>query len=278
MQNILLDTRHGTRHLLPPYVRDTLLAIPSDTTSLERNYVLADEDLELIDTWRSAANRLALAIHIALFRRPGQGWLEGTHLPGALPVWLAEQIAVPVSALADYGTTRGETRSDHRRLAMRHLGLHPFVSRDDTATATQLAAWAAFDTDDGRLILERLTSELKALRCVLPSASRLERIGLAGHARARRLSAQALNGALDELPQERSAGTAQIRPCPWAVPSDLDARTAAFHQRDEPPRTSGQAEVRAGTRAAGRPGPRYSSGQARQVRQGRRSCLNPPAE
>ena len=187
-----------SRRLLPPSVRDTLLGIPSDTVSLERNYVLADEDLELIDTRRSAANRFALAIHIALFRHPGQGWLEGTHLPGALLVWLAEQIAAPVSALADYGTTRGETRSDHRRLAMRHLGLQLFVSRDDMATAIELTARAAFDTDDGCLILERLIRDLKALRYVLPSASRLERIGLAGRARARRLSAQALNDALDE--------------------------------------------------------------------------------
>ena len=101
--------RHAmaSRRLLPPSVRDTLLGIPFDTASLERNYVLADEDLELIDTRRNAANRLALAIHIALYRHPGQGWLDGTNLPGALLVWLAEQVAVPVSALADYGT-RGQ--------------------------------------------------------------------------------------------------------------------------------------------------------------------------
>ena len=63
----------ATRRLLPPSVRDTLLGIPSDTTSLERTYVLADEDLKLIGTRRRASNRLALAIHIALFRHPGQG-------------------------------------------------------------------------------------------------------------------------------------------------------------------------------------------------------------
>ena len=124
-------------------------------------------------------------------------------------MWLAEQIAAPVSALADYGTTRGETRSDHRRLAMRHLGLQLFVSRDDMATAIQLAARAAFDTDDGRLILERLIRDLKALRYVLPGASRLERIGLAGRARARRFSTQALNDALDET--HKSALTELLR-------------------------------------------------------------------
>ena len=49
----------STRRLLPPSVRDTLLGIPSDTTSLERNYVLADEDLELIGTRRRIATLAA---------------------------------------------------------------------------------------------------------------------------------------------------------------------------------------------------------------------------
>ena len=59
-----------------------------------------------------------------------------------------------------------------------------------------LAARAAFDTDDGRIILARLSGEIKAQRFVLPSADTLDRIGLAG--RARRLSAQALNDALGD--------------------------------------------------------------------------------
>ena len=60
-----------------------------------------------------------------------------------------------------------------------------------------LAARAAFDTDDGVTILQRLTSDMRAQRLVLPSADTLERIGLAGRARARRVSAQAINDALD---------------------------------------------------------------------------------
>ena len=150
----------ATRRLLSPSVRDILLGIPSDTTSLERNHVLADEDLGLIGTRRRAANRLGLAVHIALLRHPGQGWLEDTNLPGPLLLWLAEQIAVPVSVLTAYGI-RGATRTSHRQLAMRHLGLQPFVPRDDMATAIELAARAAFDTDDGRLILERLTQTIR---------------------------------------------------------------------------------------------------------------------
>ena len=183
------------RRLVSASARETLFGIPSDTASLERNYVLADDDLDLICTRRSAENRLGLAIHIALLRHPGQGWLDGDDLPGPLIRWLAEQVAVRSSALAGYGT-RDATRSSHRQLAIRHLGLRPFVP-DDMGTAIDLAARAAFHTDEGRIILIGLINDMKVLRFVLPSTAALERIGLAGRARARRISAQALNDALD---------------------------------------------------------------------------------
>ena len=137
-----------------------------------------------------------MAIHIALLRHPGQGWLDDTEPPDPLVAWLAEQTDVPFPVLARYGS-RGATRSSHKRLATRHLGLRAFVLAHDMRTAMDLAAQAAFDTDDGRIILVRLTDEMKAQRFVLPSADTLERIGLAGRARARRLSAQALNDSLD---------------------------------------------------------------------------------
>ena len=104
---------------------------------------------------------------------------------------------MPFPSLARYGS-RGATRSNHRWLAVRHLGLRAFVPAHDMRTAMDLAARAAFDTDDGRIILARLSGEIKAQRFVLPSADTLERIGLAGRARARRLSAPALNDALGD--------------------------------------------------------------------------------
>ena len=187
----------ASRRLVPASVREALLGIPSDIGSLERNYLLADEDLELIGTRRRPENRLGLALHIVLLRHPGQGWLDDTEPPAPLVAWLAEQIDVPFPALARYGT-REATRSSHRRLATRHLGLRAFVPAYDMRTAMDLAARTAFDTDDGRIILARLAGEMKAHRLVLPNAGTLERIGLAGRARARRLSAQALNDTLDD--------------------------------------------------------------------------------
>ena len=187
----------ASRRLVPASVREALLGIPSDIASLERNYLLADDDLDLIGTRRRPENRLGLALHIALLRHPGQGWLDDTDPPTPLVAWLAEQIKVPFPALARYGS-RGATRSNHRRLAIRHLGLRAFVPAHDMRTAMDVAARAAFDTDDGRIILARVSGAIQAQRFVLPSADTLERIGLAGRARARRLSAQAVNDALDD--------------------------------------------------------------------------------
>ena len=129
----------ASRRLVPTSVREALLGIPSDIASLERNYLLADEDQDLIGTRRRPENRLGLAIHIALLRHPGQGWLDDTEPPAPLVAWLAEQIDVPFPALARYGT-REATRSSHRRLATRHLGLRAFVPAYDMRTAMDLAA------------------------------------------------------------------------------------------------------------------------------------------
>ena len=186
----------ASRRLVPTSVRDRLLGIPSDISSLERNYVLPDEDLALIATRRRPDNRLGLAIHIALLRHPGQGWLDDIEPPAPLVAWLAEQADVSSTALSRYAA-RGPTRSEHRWLAIRHLGLRAFAPAEHMRAAIRLAARAAFDTDDGVVILERLTSDMRTRRLVLPSADTVERIGLAGRARARRLSAQAINDALD---------------------------------------------------------------------------------
>ena len=75
----------ASRRLVPPSVREALLGIPSDIASLERNYLLADDDLDLIGTRRRPENRFGLALHIALLRHPGQGWHDDTEPPAPLP-------------------------------------------------------------------------------------------------------------------------------------------------------------------------------------------------
>ena len=74
----------ASRRLAPASMRENLLGIPSDIGSSERNYVLPDEDLDLIATRRRPETRLGLAVHIALLRHPGQGWLDGFKPPTPL--------------------------------------------------------------------------------------------------------------------------------------------------------------------------------------------------
>ena len=60
------------RRLVPASVRDRVLGIPCDVGSLERNYVLPDEDLDLIATRRRPENRLGLAVHMGSVAEKGE--------------------------------------------------------------------------------------------------------------------------------------------------------------------------------------------------------------
>lgn len=154
----------ASRHLLSPTARMSLFDLPADMASLERYYVLATDDLDLINARRGSKNRLGLAAHIALLRHPGQGWREAIQIPPELIHWLADQIHVPASALDSYGT-RASTRAGHRVLAIKHLGLRPFV-RAGFRTGLELATLAAFGTDDGSAIMRDLLVGLSEARLV----------------------------------------------------------------------------------------------------------------
>ena len=95
----------ASRRLVAPSVREALLGIPSDIASLERNYLLADDDLDLIGTRRrpgeppraGAPHRTAAPSGPRLAR-------HDTEPPAPLVAWPAEQIEVPFPSLARYGS------------------------------------------------------------------------------------------------------------------------------------------------------------------------------
>jgi len=151
------------RKLLTASARQSLFEIPTDTVSLEKHYAFGSDDLELITSRRSNANRFGLALHLALLRHPGQGWHDEEDLPEQLLDWIGQQLALPHSLISEYGS-RPATRSSHRALAMAHLNLRPFSS-EPFSQVLDIASRAAFDTDDGRIIMERLmsTSQKEAL-------------------------------------------------------------------------------------------------------------------
>ena len=127
----------ASRRLVPASVREALLGIPSDIASLERNYLLADDDLDLIGTRRRPENRLGLALHIALLLHPGQGWHDDTEPPAPLVAWLAAQMLELETTLTDAAIALFERLTG--RLFTR--------SRN-----SQDRSWSASKTQAGRLI------------------------------------------------------------------------------------------------------------------------------
>lgn len=126
------------RKLLTASVRQTLFGIPTDTASLEKYYAFRKEDFEIITSRRRQANQLGLAIHLALLRHPGQGWIDAELLPDVFLNWIAAQLGLSIGILDDYGS-RAATRMSHRAVAISHLDLEPFSSE-------HLAAFLDFAT------------------------------------------------------------------------------------------------------------------------------------
>ncbi|MFV1590621.1 Tn3 family transposase [Phaeobacter sp. JH20_39] len=174
--------------------RHQLFGIPEDPEQLTRFYTLTREDHDLIRTRRRDENRLGLAVHVALLRHPGQGWMYGTVLPRPFIAWLSEQLAVSVIDLTAYAHHR-KARSVHHQIAMTHLGLQPFLAGNMDA-ASSLAREAAFATDHGLDIMTALCAGLREQQLVLPSADTLERLALKGRAAARRHAATSIVDAL----------------------------------------------------------------------------------
>lgn len=166
------------RSILTAKTRHQLFGIPEDPEQLTRFYTLTREDHDLIRTWRRDENRLGLAVHIALLRHPGQGWIYGATMPEPFIMWLSEQLAVSTIDLTEYARRR-KINSDHHLLAIRHLALKPFRA-EHSELAARLTSEAAFATDHGQDIMIALCEGLREQRLVLPGTNTLERLALQG--------------------------------------------------------------------------------------------------
>ena len=169
------------RDLLTDEERRALFGVPADHDALVRLYTLSRDDLELVHARRGDANRLGFAVQLALLRHPGFSTTDDTHTAN-LVAFMAAQIDVPASALADYGA-RGQTASDHARTLMADMGVRPSAEAD-FLPMIEMAAVAAWATDKGVPIAFAIVDGLRSARVLLPTLGRLERAGIAGRARA----------------------------------------------------------------------------------------------
>ena len=169
------DDPMARRSLLTADERRRLFEPPVTDREVARFYTLSLEDLRWIDARKGAANKLGVAMQMALLRHPGFGWRVGEAAPLVLRRFLADQLHVPVSALDDY-SKRPQTRLDHTGQLYERLGLRAFV-RGDIRQMVSVAAAAAAETDKGGPIVEALISELRQRRIILPAPDTLEGVG-----------------------------------------------------------------------------------------------------
>jgi hypothetical protein len=178
------------RELLTDDERRRIFGVPETEADIIRHYTLSPVDLELTTDRRGSHNRLGFAVQLCLLRHPGFGLRAGESVPEALLSYLAHQLGVTPAAFRDY-SRRAQTRLDHAGEISAHLGLRAFTHADVPLTL-DLAAAGAWSTDKGEPIARGLVEGLRAAKLILPSADTIERVGLAGPARARRRAAEAL--------------------------------------------------------------------------------------
>lgn len=180
--------------LLSEAEREQLLGIPTMRDDLARLYTFEPRDIDLIQRRREDRNRFGIALQLALLRHPGAALAQVLdrvpELPDDLLAFIAEQIGVTVSVMADYAA-REQTMTDHARELAAALGLRGAV-RADIAFMIAAAADAAWSTDKGLVIAAGVIAALRQAKILLPSISTIERASIAGRARARKQTTHTL--------------------------------------------------------------------------------------
>ena len=187
------------RQLLTDEERTALLGIPADPDALARLFTPSRADRALVVERRGDANRLGCAVQLALLRHPGMALAYLDQPVDALVAWMARHLDIPAAAFAEYAR-RSQTMTDHAHQLAATLGLR-VLTMADVPPMIEAAAEAARGTDSGRPVAAAVIAALRSAHIILPSAAVIERIAIAGRARARKRAAAALVAGLshDEL-------------------------------------------------------------------------------
>jgi hypothetical protein len=184
------------RQLLTEEERRLLFGIPHDADSLTRLYSFTRSDSALLAVRRSDANRLGLAVQLALLRHPGIGLAQMNEPVEALVAWLAERLDIPAAAFAEYAG-RAQTMTDHARILAAALGLRP-ANAEDLPFMIEVAAQSAWSTDRGQPIAAGVIAAVRGQKIILPAPAVIERAAIAGRAHARKRAADGLLEGLSE--------------------------------------------------------------------------------
>jgi hypothetical protein len=178
------------RGLLTEDERQLVFGVPRQEHLIIKYCTLSQDDLDLVLRKRGARNQLGFAVQLCLLRYPGFGLRLNEAPPREMLTFLARQLQVSPHVFEDY-SRRPQTRLDHVAELMVRLNLRPAM-REDWALMLNVAAEAAWATDNGVNIVQAILEWLQTQRIILPAPNRIERLARAGRALARRRAAEAL--------------------------------------------------------------------------------------
>jgi TnpA family transposase len=198
------------RALLSPEQRSRLFAVPSDTVTMTRHYMLDAADLALVRSRRRASNRLGFAVQLCILRHPGRVLDPSEVPPAPMIAFVAKQAGADPALFEDYAR-RAETRREHLLELQKFTGLRSF-GLDDWRACLRVGADAAWAADHGEPIIRAMLAHLRTTGVLVPSAAVLERIGLAARARARKKTFEALAAGMSDTERGRLASLLTIDP------------------------------------------------------------------
>lgn len=152
-------------------------------------------------------------MQLALLRHPGTALAYLDQPTQTLVTWMAGQLDIPALAFAKYAR-RPQTLTDHARQLTAILGLR-MPTMPDATPVIEATAEAAWSTDRGQPI-----AALHAACIILPGAAVIQRIAIAGRARARarQRAANALLVGLSITPLAKLDGLLTVDPSVGMTP------------------------------------------------------------
>ncbi len=156
--------------------RDRLNRFPTDIapTDLLAYFTLSETDLEFIQTHRGDHNRLGYALQLMALRLLGFAPDDLSTAPRRAVAYVALQIGVSTTGLAQYGD-RIHTRTDHLREVQAYVGLRDPRPSDLDALLAWLAE-RAMEHDRPLALLHMGCEWLRLEKIVRPGVTRLERV------------------------------------------------------------------------------------------------------
>lgn len=188
------------RSVLSTAERSSLLAIPEADDELIRQYTFSAADLALIGQRRGDANRLGMAVQMALLRFPGQGLLPEAIVPAAMLRYIGHQLRIDPECWPRYAH-REETRREHLLELRSFMGYQTFGLSHYRQTLLA-AVDLGLHTDKGMALATSVLDALRQQQVIIPPLNVIERICAEAITRANRQIHAALTDSL--TPEHRS--------------------------------------------------------------------------